>query len=148
LYLYSIKIKIAILKLISILIVFILFQVSCNNGKKENTDNAILQRSSTNFSGTFSGLMPCADCPGIEVTLTFNPDSSYSELMIYQERSSSFKDSGRWIRNGKMIEVEYSNKKAPPHSFLIKSDSTIAWLDADKKEIEGPLKDHYILKKK
>lgn len=92
--------------------------------------------------------MPCADCPGIEVTLTFNPDSSYSELMIYQERSSSFKDSGRWIRNGKMIEVEYSNKKAPPHSFLIKSDSTIAWLDADKKEIEGPLKDHYILKKK
>jgi uncharacterized lipoprotein NlpE involved in copper resistance len=125
-----------------------LFQVSCNNGKDEKADNAIPQKSSTNFSGTFSGLIPCADCPGIEVTLSFSPDSSFIESMIYQERSSSFKDSGQWIKDGKMIKVRYNNKKASPHYFLIKSDSIIAWLDADKKEIEGPLKDHYILKKK
>jgi uncharacterized lipoprotein NlpE involved in copper resistance len=125
-----------------------LFQVSCNNGKDENTGNAIPQKSSANFSGTFSGLIPCADCPGIEVTLSFSPDSSFIESMIYQERSSSFKDSGQWIKDGKMIKVRYNNKKASPHYFLIKSDSIIAWLDADKKEIEGPLKDHYILKKK
>ena len=136
------------MKLTSILAVFILFQVSCNNGKDEKTNNAISQKSSTNFSGTFSGLIPCADCPGIEVTLSFSPDSSFIESMVYQERSSSFKDSGQWIKDGKLIEVRYNNKKASPHYFLIKSDSIIAWLDADKKEIEGPLKDHYILKKK
>ena len=136
------------MKLTSILAVFMLFQVSCNNGKDEKADNAIPQKSSTNFSGTFSGLIPCADCPGIEVTLSFSPDSSFIESMIYQERSSSFKDSGQWIKDGKMIKVRYNNKKASPHYFLIKSDSIIAWLDADKKEIEGPLKDHYILKKK
>lgn len=127
---------------------FLLFQVSCSNGKKENAGNTILQKSSANFSGTFSGLIPCADCPGIEITLTFNPDSSFIESMIYQERSSSFKDSGQWIKEGKMIEVRYNDKKASLHYFLIKSDSTIAWLDGNKKEIEGPLKDHYILKRK
>jgi hypothetical protein len=68
--------------------------------------------------------------------------------MIYQEKSSSFKDSGQWIIDGKMIEVRYNNKKSSPRYFLINSDSTIVWLDADKKEIEGALKDHYILKKK
>ena len=136
------------MKSTSILAVFILLQVSCNNGKEENTGNAIPQKSSSNFSGTFSGLIPCADCPGIEVTLSFNPDSSFMESMIYQERNSSFKDSGQWIKDGNMIEIRYNQKEASPRYFLVKSDSTIAWLDGDKKEIEGPLKDHYILKKK
>jgi uncharacterized lipoprotein NlpE involved in copper resistance len=136
------------LKLVSILGVFVLFQISCNNGKEKNTGNTIPQKASANFSGIFSGLIPCANCPGIEVTLSFNPDSSFIESMIYQERSSSFKDSGHWIKDGRMIEVRYNNKKASPRYFLIKSDSTIAWLDRDKREIEGPLKDHYILKKK
>jgi len=125
-----------------------LFQLSCNNGKEENASNAISRKSTSNFSGTFSGLIPCADCPGIEITLSFNPDSSFTESMIYQERSSSFKDSGQWIIDGKIIKVRYNNKETFSRYFLIKSDSTIAWLDGDRKEIEGPLKDHYILKKK
>ena len=64
------------------------------------------------------------------------------------ERNSSFKDSGQWIKDGNTIEIRYNQKEASPRYFLVKSDSTIAWLDGDKKEIEGPLKDHYILKKK
>ena len=144
----AVKNKIAILKFTSILAAFILFHVSCSSGKKENRDNAIPQKPSSNFSGTFSGVIPCADCPGIEASLSFNRDSSFLESMIYQERNTSFKDSGQWIRDGKFVEVRYNDKKASPRYFLIKSDSTIAWLDANKNEIEGPLKDHYILKKK
>lgn len=139
------------MKLSSILVAFILFQFSCNNYTNQNQkENKIIQPESadTNFSSNFSGLIPCADCPGIEVTLSFNPDSSFLESMIYQERNSSFKDSGQWLRDGKILKVKYSNEQATPRYFLIKSDSTIAWLDADKKEIEGPLKEHYILKKK
>lgn len=139
------------LRLSSILVAFTLFQFSCNNNTNQNQkENKIIQPKSadTNFSGTFSGLIPCADCPGIELTVSFNPDSSFLESMIYQERNSSFKDSGQWDRDGKILKVKYNNEQATPRYFLIKSDSTIAWLDADKKEIEGPLKEHYILKKK
>ena len=143
------------LRSLIILVAFVVLHFSCNNNNNSNNNRPQKEDSITqakypeiNFSGTFSGLIPCADCPGIELTVSFNPDSSYSESMIYQERNSSFKDSGQWLRDGKILKVEYSNEQATPRYFLIKSDSTIAWLDGDKKEIEGPLKDHYILKKK
>lgn len=133
------------MKLPFILFALVLFQISCNNQSKGDATNE--KSSVKNFSGTFTGVIPCADCPGIELTVSFDPDSGFSELMIYQERNSSFKDSGQWIKNGKILKVKYSNEQATPRFFLIKSDSTVAWLDADKKEIEGPLKDRYILKK-
>ena len=133
------------MKLAFILFAIVLFHITCDNQYKGEATNE--KSSAINFSGTFSGLIPCADCPGIELTVSFNPDSSFSELMIYQERNSSFKDSGQWIKDGKILKVKYSNDHATPRYFLIKSDSTVAWLDADKKEIEGPFKENYILKK-
>jgi uncharacterized lipoprotein NlpE involved in copper resistance len=136
----QLKIKMASLRLLPILVAFTLLYFSCNERNATETKSSM-----KNLVGTFSGLIPCADCPGIEVTLSFNPDSSFFESMIYQERNSSFKDSGQWFRDGKILKV---NEQATSRYFLIKSDSTISWLDGDKKEIEGPLKEHYILKKK
>lgn len=134
------------MKLPFILFAFVLFQISCKNQSKEQATNERL--STKNFSGTFTGVIPCADCPGIKLTVSFNPDSSFSEIMIYQERNSSFKDTGQWSRDDKMLKVDYKNEHSSPRYFLIRSDSEIVWLDANKKEIEGPLKEHYILKRK
>ena len=134
------------MKLFSIFLAFVFLYISCND---QSNRNAIDEKSlPKNFSGTFTGVIPCADCPGIELTVSFNPDSSFSELMIYQERNTTFKDSGLWIKDGEMLEVKYSNAQATPRYFLIKSDSSIAWLDADRKEIEGPHGEHYVLKRK
>ena len=36
------------------------------------------------FAGTFSGTLPCADCPGIDATLELNPDGSYKITDAYQ----------------------------------------------------------------
>lgn len=138
------------MKLSFILAALILFQFSCNNNANQNQkeDNIVQTKSADiNFSGTFSGLIPCADCPGIELTVSFNPDSSYTESMVYQERNSSFKDTGHWVLDNKILTIQYNKAQAEPRYFLIKSDTAIAWLDADKKEIEGPLKEHYILRK-
>lgn len=137
-------------RLSSVFVVFIFVYCSCNNAtdKNKNDGTAIQTKSSaTNFAGTFLGLIPCADCPGIEATVVFHPDSSFSELMIYQERASSFKDSGQWSKEGQILKINYNNEKSTPRYFLVKSDTTIAWMDGDKKEIEGPLKEHYILKR-
>ncbi|MEO6868682.1 MAG: hypothetical protein ABI168_03500 [Ginsengibacter sp.] len=84
------------MKLIPLLFTFVLFEVSCLNQAREKTMN---EKYSTNgLSGTFTAVISWADCPGIDLTVFSNPDSSFSELMIYQERNCSFKDTGNDLR--------------------------------------------------
>lgn len=126
-----------------------LFQSSCSN----NTDNDSTKAgneltgnpSPKSFSGIFFGITPCADCPGIETTVHFMEDSIFVENFNYMERNTSFADTGKWSISHKIVTVSFPDH----HSyFLVKSDSVVSILDADKKEIEGPLSDKFILKKK
>src|SRR5690606_23376286 len=48
------------------------------------------------FAGSFSGTIPCADCPGIDLTITLKGDGSYTSRNVYQERDTSFDSSGTW----------------------------------------------------
>lgn len=112
-----------------------------SSSKWKKNDTGIL------FSGKFYGVTPCADCPGIETTVIFKPNFVFVEMLKYQERNSSFSDTGRWNISGKLISVSFS-KGTNQQYFLIKTDSTIAILDANKKEIRGPLADFFILKRK
>ena len=128
------------------------FQISCNNHSQrvsEHEDNNSTQQKSLSktFSGKYSGVTPCADCPGIETTVAFNTDSVFIETLNYLERNSSFSDTGKWSISNKVITVTFPGKSSE-RFFLIKSDSTLAMLDADKKEIDGNLAEKYILKKK
>lgn len=48
---------------------------------------------------TFRGVLPCADCPGIEHHLDLNADGTYALRLLYQDRPESesvFDDIGRW----------------------------------------------------
>lgn len=102
--------------------------------------------SSNSFSGKFYGVTPCADCPGIETTVLFNPDAAFIESLSYQERNLSFSDTGRWNMSDKTITVSFS-KGGNERFYLVKNDSTMAMLDANKKEIEGALASFFILKR-
>lgn len=141
------------LKFILICIAFVFFQTSCDNGSQrvsERSDKAdsIKERSfQDNFSGKYSNVIPCADCPGIETTVSFNADSTFIENMKYLERNSSFSDTGRWRIANKIITVSFPSKSSKQRFYRIKSDSVIAILDADKKEIKGALTNNYLLKK-
>ncbi|HEU4774937.1 MAG TPA: copper resistance protein NlpE, partial [Lysobacter sp.] len=49
------------------------------------------------FAGTFTGTLPCADCPGIDVTLTLQGDGTYRISNVYQERpDSAWGIDGHW----------------------------------------------------
>ena len=111
------------------------------SGSERKNDTSVL------FSGKFYGVTPCADCTGIETTVIFKPNFVFVEMLKYQERNSSFSDTGRWNISGKLISVSFS-KGSNQQFFLIKTDSTIAILNANKKEIKGPLADFFILKRK
>src|SRR6185312_12139056 len=113
------------------------FQMSCNNGLPKVAPVSQMDRglNSSGFSGTFSGTTPCADCPGIKTTVSFKTDAAFIENMEYLERNTSFSDTGKWQISDKIITVTFSSNSSPERFYLVKSDSTIAMLDADKKEI-------------
>ncbi len=140
------------LKLFSVCAAFSLFHLSCTERSKtiaEKTSEPIANEISPEkkFSGTFSGTTPCADCPGIETTVTFDADSSFIETLRYLERNRTFSDTGKWSLSDKMITVSFPSTSATDRYFLIKSPSSVAMLNADKKEIEGALADNFILNK-
>lgn len=52
----------------------------------------------------YTGVTPCADCPGIEETLTLNTDKTFSLNRIYQERSSEpYVETGNWTVEGNKL---------------------------------------------
>ena len=48
------------------------------------------------YYGTFKGMLPCADCPGIDVTIVLNPDHTFNETREYIDRNSRFVQDGTY----------------------------------------------------
>lgn len=123
---------------------------SCDDAEKQA---AVSTAGSTDtpkeFSGVFTGLTPCADCPGIYTVTDFSKDQRYFESLKYLERNAQFADSGRWSWsvNDSIISVT-SAKDSSLHYYQLLNDSTIRMLDADKQPITGQLEQFYLLKKK
>lgn len=134
---------------ILLIALFALSHLSCTNNSNASSEQKKNEPakfdSSKSFSGTFSGITPCADCPGIEMTVYFKPDSTFIENLVYLERNTSFSDTGKWSISDKIITVSFPKHQA---YFMKKSDSAVSMLDSDKKEIEGDLSDKYILRRK
>lgn len=58
------------------------------------------------FPATFSGVAPCADCPGIEETLTLRGDGLFLLRRIYQDKSvNPFVEHGRWTTEGNKLTL-------------------------------------------
>jgi len=45
---------------------------------------------------TYTGRLPCADCPGIQLTLTLLSDSTFRLRQAYRERPTVVHQLGRW----------------------------------------------------
>ena len=56
---------------------------------------------------TFRGLLPCADCPGIDATLTLVPDQTYRLRMVYRERGPDAVnlELGVWVDEGGTLRL-------------------------------------------
>ena len=108
---------------------------ACGNSAKTNNstsaDSTATQvadihnaETSLDYEGTYKGVFPAADCPGIETTLTLNPDKTFTLHSVYIDRDSSFDES--------YYKVE---------------ENKVRLLNDDKQEITGALAEHYILNK-
>lgn len=107
---------------------------SCNQSKQETPE------------GTYYGTLPCADCPGINYTITFENDSTYSEVQFYQERNiNPIKNTGNFTisEDGTITLTDKGDTKGM-RQFKLKKD-TLQMLDVSGKPIMGDLSDMYLL---
>jgi copper homeostasis protein (lipoprotein) len=89
------------------------------------------------FAGTFAGTLPCADCSGIDTSISLKPDGSYTVHETYQGKQGGFDGDGTWTaeENGKRIRLDPNSKSEQDRLFAVKSKDEIETLDMEGKPI-------------
>ncbi|HMU97517.1 MAG TPA: copper resistance protein NlpE N-terminal domain-containing protein [Chitinophagales bacterium] len=134
-----------------LLVLFVLATYSCanlkNNASTETPDGHTAQNS-LDWQGTYSGVLPCADCEGIETELKLNNDQTYSLTNKYLDGKNSSTDTltGTFIWKGNNVELERKIKDIRPDVFKVE-ENQVKQLDLEGKEVTGELANAYILKK-
>jgi len=94
------------------------------------------------FAGTFTGTLPCADCPGIDTRLVLAADGTYTITESYQSRSApELKGDGTWTaeENNTRLRLDPNSKSDNDRLFAILSNDEIRQLDMEGKPIDSTL---------
>lgn len=102
---------------------------------------------SLDWAGTYSGVVPCADCEGIATTLSLRDDKTYRLSTLYEGKSTEpFVREGTfsWYDNGSKVRLEGIRDGAD--KYLVGED-VLFQLDLEGNRITGDLADKYQLRK-
>lgn len=88
---------------------------------------------------TYGGRLPCADCPGIQLTITLFSDSTFRLRRVYEERPSVFRELGRWSVATQGTQLILRGGGAALERFRIVGRDTLRMLDRDGRPIESPM---------
>lgn len=100
-----------------------------------------------NYTGVFAGVLPCADCGGIDVLLTLSPDSSYRLQQTYlgKEPGSMFIMEGLWLASEDLGSVTLVSNNDGGEHYAFKGKNRLEKLDIQGNPIESKL--NYTLKR-
>ena len=99
------------------------------------------------WAGTYKGILPCADCEGIETEIMLHKDSTYMLSAIYlgKKDKTTHKQQGNWKWiDGSTIELD--GIKSGPSKYFV-AEGSLLQLDLQGQKIEGVLAEKYRLKK-
>lgn len=112
---------------------------------EKNLTLADNSQTSLDWNGTYKGVLPCADCNGIETTIHLNSNLSYTLTEKYLEKSDKiFKSKGRFEWNDKGSKISLIDDKSK--KFQV-GENKLFKLDQNGERIYGKLEENYILKK-
>jgi len=104
-------------------------------------------RNALDWNGTYSGILPCADCSGIETQLMLKQDGSYKLTEIYQgKEGAEFERSGQLEWNAAGNTVTLLNDNVSSIQYFV-GERRLFRLDREGKRITGDLAENYILQK-
>lgn len=104
-------------------------------------------RLSLDWDGTYTGVLPCADCEGIETTITLDSEGTFVKTWRYlgkdDDTAHTVEGTFQWNDAGSTITLEQLD--APNQLFV--GENVLFHLDMDGNRIEGELADEYKLHK-
>jgi uncharacterized lipoprotein NlpE involved in copper resistance len=103
-------------------------------------------RDSVDWDGTYSGIIPCADCEGILVTITLNQNATYEMTMSYLGKDFEFTSAGSFFWNDRGSIITLDKEDEGMKMFQV-GENILFLLDIDGNRITGQFADQYILRK-
>jgi uncharacterized lipoprotein NlpE involved in copper resistance len=122
---------------------------SCKSGGK-NADQITTEDNSQtalDWAGTYSGIIPCADCAGIETQISLNMDNTYQINWKYLDKSDeTYTQEGTftWDCTGSFIILENAGADYFPSMYKV-CEGYLLQLDMEGNVITGELADNYKL---
>lgn len=141
------------MKNISILLITLM--VLFTGCKQEKTQEKVpvidnhTSQNSVDWAGTYSGMLPCADCDGIETTLELTNDNEFILRQRYEGKSDEvFEEKGmfEWNESGSEISLYIEDEEPKFHQYKV-GENKLFKLDSEGNRIEGELSEFYILTK-
>mgnify|MGYP001175275690 FL=1 len=108
-----------------------------------NAENAL------DYQGTYKGVFPAADCPGIEIELTLHNDNTYTMNSSYMDRSEEpIQQTGNYTVKGNLLTLRAQcGIGLPAPEYYKVEENRLRRLNAKKQPITGELADQYVLTK-
>jgi len=104
-------------------------------------------RDALDWSGTYQGTTPCADCEGIETSVTLFDDGAFKRRMRYLgEDAPPFVQEGRfeWDESGSVVTLTTENGQTQMYKV---GENVLYHLDQGGEVITGDLAEAYMLAK-
>jgi uncharacterized lipoprotein NlpE involved in copper resistance len=131
---------------------------SCKKEKVKNevqavsTDKTVVDMHNSqialDWSGIYKGVIPCADCVGIETEVILNEDMSFVMRTKYLGKGDQkiFEEKGTfvWDKTGSIVSLKGINET--PIQYKV-AENKLIQLDMEGNTISGSLADNYILTK-
>ncbi|ENX12615.1 hypothetical protein F895_02992 [Acinetobacter sp. CIP 64.2] len=114
----------------------------------EVVDSAHTAENSLDWNGTYKGVLPCADCEGIETQLQLNLDKTYTlkETYLGKGDGKAFENKGKFTFDSKNTSVIELDKAGDGRKYFV-AEGYLKALDTEGKEITGELAEKYELQK-
>ena len=138
-----------------LLVAFLGFFIGCQKQAKgeaaKNDSIAVVKivdaKNTLDFEGSYKGILPCADCEGIETTVTLNENATYAIRTVYLGKGHKVfeqKGSFTWNKQGSM--VIFDNISNAPNRYLVNKNK-LTQLDMSGQPITGNHAADYVLAK-
>ena len=111
-------------------------------------DAAHTSQNTIDWDGVYRGLLPCADCEGIQTTIHLKKDFSFITKTKYLGKSDSvYETTGKfkWNDKGNTVVLTPADKTSSSQYFV--AENYLTQLDIDSNKITGEIASRYILTK-
>lgn len=103
-------------------------------------------RTALDWPGSYSGVLPCADCEGIQTTITLRADGTYERELVYIGKSADpAQQSGRFSWNAAGSVVTLALPDGATQMYQV-GENQLFHLDEAGNRISGDLGTQYVLR--